>query len=265
MGDLLAQRFRVEAHNDNRRLIAIAVLAAFCLAGARPAAAVPLVIPVLCPAHVGDIIVDIIPGGVAGGFVSNTGGLPRFSPELHSAAVVCGEDHFNSLSQIRFDNHPPVDAAGNRLFSSYDDPPPGGYGNDPNTPGDDTQWADKFPWYWDEEDPPIGTSGGGNHLRDRQLDLDNDGAKEFLQYGDTPHGIADTQLEIVVTLVSLNADGSLHSRHGGFIWNWSNASGQNVATDLEEFVPEPSIGQLLGIGSIGLVLAGAWRRRRRLT
>jgi hypothetical protein len=176
----------------------------------------PLVIPVICNGNpVGSISVDVSPGGtgITGSFTSTVGGPP---PTLGAAAAACGEHHFNWFQVVTADNMPPNDANGNPLMPPYIDPPPGGYS---------FQWADNVPWYWDEHAPPPGTPNF-----DPALLLSAQSAGAVLNFADFPGGTPGTNLSFRTWLVSLNADSSLHSFHGGFSWNWSNATGSNVAT-----------------------------------
>jgi hypothetical protein len=207
-----------------------------------------LTIPVFCDStQVGNIVVNAVAGdGVAGGFTS-TIGMPV---SLAAAAAFCKEDHFNWFQLVTADNMPPVDAGGMRLTPPYVDPPSGGYGNDPTTGGDDTQWGDKLPWYWDEgPDPPAGTPGftDGLNVNDNLSDPNGDGTNETLDYSDDPGGAIGTNLSFFTQLVSLNADGSLHRSDGGFTWDWTNATGTPTASNLQA-IPEPSSIILFGIG-----------------
>ncbi|MBM3814495.1 MAG: PEP-CTERM sorting domain-containing protein [Acidimicrobiia bacterium] len=80
-------------------------------------------------------------------------------------------------------------------------------------------------------------------------------------------------------LVSLNADSSFHSWHGGFSWDWTNAGGKSVASNVKmlkatptkaeyndliggfaDRVPEPETYLLL---ITGLMVFGCMRARLR--
>lgn len=178
-------------------------------------------------------------GGVTGGFMSTTLDADG-KPSLDAAAEKCGEDSFNWHQIVTKDTMPPVDSMGNRLTPPYDDPPPGGYGDDPNTPGDDTQWADDERWYWDEgADPPLGTPGfqDGFHVDDNTVDTDMDGVDDTLRYFDFPRGPAGTELMFTTLLVSIK-DGEFHSYHRGFDWSWSNSTGEARAAGLRQNLTE---------------------------
>lgn len=183
--------------------------------------AAPVVIPINCgnPANlVGNITVNAGGGGVSGGFTSTVGGPP---PTLAAAAAACGEDHFNWYQIVTADNKPPKDAGGNQIPvppPAYVDPPPGGYSN---------QWADQLPWYWDETKPAPGTPN-----YDPNLQLSAQTTADTLKFSDFPGGAANTNLSFATWLVSLNADGSFHSWHEGFTWDWSNASGTGTASNI---------------------------------
>lgn len=184
--------------------------------------------------------------GVSGGFATPLGSLA-------AAAAACGEDHFNWYQRVVEDNMPPVDSAGNRLVPPYDDPPPGGYGNDPNTGDDETQWADDFPWYWDEgPDPPPGTPG----FQDGYHRLDNQPTGSLLKFEDFPGGPDGLSLRFHVALVSLNADNSLHATYGGFDWIYTDPLGRVGPSS--EIVPEPA-----GLALFGFVLFAALKARQR--
>src|SRR5687767_5418479 len=94
---------------------------------------------------VGTMELDPTDDAVFGEFVARR---PDFT--LASAAAFCVEDHFNWLQIVLFARHTPVDSGGQRLTWPFTDPPLGGYGNDPATPGDDTLWADNLQYYWNE-------------------------------------------------------------------------------------------------------------------
>lgn len=211
------------------RRFVTAVLVFVCVLLPGLASAVPITIPVLCGgATVGNISVDVSPtgAGVTGGFTSTTGGPP---PTLAAAAAACGEDHFNWYQIVIADNMPPRDARGNTLTPPYVDPPPGGYSN---------QWADNLPWYWDEYAPPAGTPNF-----DPNLLLSANTTAARLGFADFPGGAAGTNLSFITWLVSLNADSSFHAFEGGFSWDWSNATGRNVASNLLAHNADPTRAQ----------------------
>jgi len=259
------------------RASAVAAVAALVLLWTwGPAAA--LTIPVYTDdgsTQIGVIDVDVSAdgAGVVGGFKSTVGGPP---PTLAAAAAANGEDHFNWLQIVVEDNNPPPGQT-----PPYIDPPPGGY------PG---QWADNLPWYWDEGPPPLPGEPGyeewlnrewGYDLEDNLLDMDEDGLADTLFFEDFPWDDPGTNLKFNTWLVSLNADGSLHSYHEGFEWTWSRpasgggsggGSGRNIFSPgyVDQIVmvsgplaplPEPSSFLLLLCGSLGLLLRGRPRRR----
>lgn len=223
-------------------------------------------IPVICkdPAGndvtVGDIEVDVKADGTG-----VTGGFTAIST-LAAAAAFCHEDHFNWFQAVLADNMPLNDAMGNPLTPPYMDPPLGGYGPP------DTQWGDGLPWYWDEgPDPPAGTDGFDDGFNlDDNISLDG----KTLGFTDCPGGADGTKLEFATWLVSLNANGTLHSFHDGFLWKWSNSAtdpngtavmGQHIPALFGQqmynrLVPEPSSWAL---AVIGLVMCVYGQRRRR--
>ncbi len=234
----------------------------------------PITIPVTAPdgTQVGTINVSESPDGtgVVGGFTSTYPSPPPedAQPSLEGAAEKCGEDHFNWFQVVVQDNDPPNDADGDPVEPPYIDPPDGGY---------EGHWADDDPWYWDEgDDPPPGTEGfeDGYNLEDNLEDENGDGVDDTLGYQDFPWGPVGTSLEFVTFLVSLNADGSLHSFHGGFNWTWEriNPGVANVMGPLDPSVawgfynslavPEPA-SALLGLSGIVLMITFVRRRPRR--
>lgn len=138
-----------------------------------------------------------------------------------SAAASCGEDHFNWL-QIGFTNVPPVDMAGDRLGQFFLDPPFGGYSDDPDTkPGNETRWADQHLYYFDEgpDRPPPGVPGT-THILDATR-------PDALFVEDIPGG--DGVFNLFATfLVSVNADLTLDSFHGGWVWFSDNLPGPGI-------------------------------------
>ncbi len=226
----------------------------------------------------GTIDVQVSPDGkgVIGGFTSSVGD----PPSLAAAAAANGEDHFNWFQVVVRDNMPPNDANGNPLVPPYVDPPPGGYQG---------QWADNLPWYWDEGPPPKpGEPGFENYdpaydLSSNLVDTNDDGVADKLNFEDFPWGPEGTSLEFNTWLVSLNADGSLHSWHGGFAWTWDRPAsggggggggGRNIfpTPDGGQItvisgplapIPEPSSLVLAVAGGLCLALSLAIRRRKR--
>lgn len=237
------------------------------------AAAQAVSIPVICKDAAGNDVtvgdIDVNPSadgtGVTGGFTAVT--------TLAAAAAFCGEDHFNWFQVVLADNMPPNGPAGpgNPLTPPYFDPPLGGYGPP------DTQWGDGLPWYWDEgADPPAGpppTPGfSDGYNLDDNISLDG----KTLHFEDFPGGAAGTSLVFATFLVSLNADGSLHSFHDGFLWTWSNtaanpdgtaAVGQHLAGNqgqqlYNQLVPEPS-SIVLAVLGLAFCAVGCYRHRRQ--
>src|SRR5262245_29801008 len=174
---------------------------------------------------------------------------------LASAAEFCGEDHFNWLQIVLFARHAPVDSGGQPLGWPFVDPPSGGYGDDPNTPGDDTLWADAFPYYWNGgPDPPDGTPGFKSGLS-----LDDNSTLDTLNFLDVPQSPFDDQFIVFFTLLaSVNADGSLHSIHCGYLWTWETTDSGDTVSSFQA-VPEPNTLALIGTGT-----AICWSRRRHL-
>jgi hypothetical protein len=198
----------------------VAAMAIVLLASA---ASLALVIPVTARdgTQVGSIDVGVSPDGtgIVGGFTSSYGD-PN---SLDAAAKKCGEHHFNWYQVVTSDNDPPTLPDGSKPVPPYIDPPTGGYSG---------QWADGLPWYWDEgEPPPPGTPGfePGYHLHDNLTDKNGDGINDTLDFVDYPYGPPPTHVTFETWLVSCNADGSLHSFHGGFSWEYHNPPGAEAA------------------------------------
>ena len=207
----------------------VVVIAAILMLLLSPSMSDALSIPVNAPdgTQVGTIDVGVTPGGdgIVGGFTS-THGDPA---SLDAAAKKCGEHHFNWFQVVVADTNPPNGADGTPMVPPYVDPPPGGYQG---------QWADGLPWYWDEgDDPEPGTPGfeDGYHLDDNLVDTNGDGVKDKLGFADYPYSPPPTHVEFKTWLVSCNADGSLHSFHGGFSWTYDNPPAEGLAgvDDLE--------------------------------
>lgn len=155
-------------------------------------------------------------------------------------------------------NHAPVDKNGNPLTPPFLDPPLGGYGNNPATPGDDTLWADSLPWYWNEGPVPDPKPPGfkeGYHIDDFTDD-------HTLQFEDFPRWPDDTQqIRFRTRLVSVFEDGRFHKYHGGWEWTWTSTGGGTVGGF--QNLPEPTVwaAMLTGFGLIGVAL----RQRLRHT
>jgi len=195
-------------------LAAVAISMVMAIA---PAAALTIDVKADDGTKVGEVRVHIAPdgSGVMGGFVSSYGD----PPSLDAAAQKCGEDHFNWYQLVMGDNMPPHGPDGKLVSAPYWDPPLGGYG------WPDTQWADGLPWYWDEgPDPAKGTPGfvNGLNVDDNKHDPNGDGADEVLGFADFPAGPVGTEVQFQTWLVSVNADGSIHEFHEGFVWSWTN-------------------------------------------
>ncbi len=194
------------SRNRVARYLAMLGVSLACHASAHSA---PITRDITCDGMVvGTISVDIMGAGVKGGFSSNA---PMFAT-LAAAAAKCNEHHFNWYQVVTADNMAPKDSGGNQLMPPYVDPPAGGYQN---------QWADDLPWYWDEgPDPPANTPG----FEDGYNVADNTTATT-LNFEDFPGGADGTNVKFMTWLVSLNADGSFHSFHEGFSWEYDDPAG----------------------------------------
>jgi len=225
----------------------IAALAIVTALGITPAIALTIDVTAADGTKVGEVRVHLAPdlSGVMGGFVSSYGD----PPSLGAAAAKCGEDHFNWYQLVMSDNNPPHGPDGKPLTAPYWDPPLGGYG------WPDTQWADRLPWYWDEgPNPPPGTPGFDSRYKteNRLFDPNGDGVKEVLDYQDFPGGPLGTEVQFQTWLVSLNADGSLHSFHGGFSWTWTNPDVDPEGNAFRRWLPPGSGLAFLDEGQIPL-------------
>ncbi|MDY0170031.1 MAG: hypothetical protein RBS80_26035 [Thermoguttaceae bacterium] len=202
--------------------------------------------------------------GITGGFTSTVPKPPPpdAKPSLAGALEQLGEHHFNWFQVVVKDNHPP---AGHT--PPYIDPPNGGaFG----------QWADDKPWYWDETKPkgPPYPEGYNEdyHWEYQQADTNGDGVLDTFKFEDFPWGEPGTDLEFYTWLVSCNADGSLHSFHGGFNWTWKRGS---VLCDIVgpvssalayqyyySLIPEPTSAMLAGVACACLMMMRLVRRPR---
>jgi hypothetical protein len=205
-----------------------------------------LTIPITCDGvNVGDVSVNLVPGGIRGSF---SGRIPDF-PTLSQAAQQCGEDHFNWYQVVIRDTNPPLDANGNQLAAPYLDPPLGGYSN---------QVADNLPGYWDEG--PGFTDVSNPFTLVANLDTHDIPTATTLFFSDFPNDAIGTQLEFKTWLLSVNADGSFHSLEGAdFVWEWTRlADGTRVSSNLH--IVEPETVALMGLGLLALLVT----RRRRI-
>jgi hypothetical protein len=168
-----------------------------------------ITVPIFCgsnPNAIGEVTVNANGTGISGGFTSlvpNPG-----TPSLAGAAAACGEDHFNWYQIVTADNQTPAG-----LTVPYVDPPSGGY-----PIAFDNTWADTLPWYYDEWNPspvpPGRTFVPG-------LTIQSKTHPNLLDFGDFPGGAAGLNLSFKTWLVSLNANGSLHTFHSGFSWDYT--------------------------------------------
>lgn len=157
---------------------------------------------------------------------------------LQGAATFNGEDHFNWVQFVIADNHPPVDNGGNPLVPPYIDPPPGGYG------GDDPQWADNLPGYYDVTQPPPGTLGFHPTLLLSAHTFEFD-----LTFSDYPTDVAGTNLSFETFLDSEDPSGDVMDIYPvGFSWDWTNPPGSAENLEQVRRVPEPSTASFLIVG-----------------
>ena len=167
--------------------------------------------------------------GMTASFTSTTGGPPA---TLAAAAAACGENHFNWYQIVTVDNQLPPG-----LTVPYVDVPSGGY-----DPTFDNTWADRLPWYWDEE-TPVAVPPGRVFNADLQLSANT--TVDTLRFSDLPGGRAGLHLHFMTWLVSLNADNSLHGFHEGFEWDFdkptNNAS--RVASNITALTDPPTFAQ----------------------
>ena len=168
-----------------------------------------LTVPIFCgsnPNAIGEITVNASGTGISGGFSSFVP-VPG-PPTLAGAAAACGEDHFNWYQIVTAATMPPPG-----FTAPFIDPPPGGY----PIAFDDT-WADTLPWYYDEWQP--GPTPPGRTL-DEELQISSRTHTNLLDFGDFPGGAPGFNASFKTWLVSLNADGSLHTFHSGFSWDYT--------------------------------------------
>lgn len=210
-----ALKMAISARLGWRAAAALAALASLVISQAAA-----LEIPVKCNGNqVGKIDVNISGAGVSGNFIS-TVGTP---PSQAAAAAACGEHHFNWY-QTASGTHPLI--------------PGGGPQVDPLSGGQSTLWADTLPWYLDEVRPPNPLPAGKTSPPTTippggQTEVEASTSGANLAYSDFPGGPDGTNVMFMTWLVSLNADGSWHSWHPGFSWNFVNpADGPPAANGL---------------------------------
>jgi hypothetical protein len=172
-------------------------------------------IPVFCdngdPTQIGTIDVNPSGTGISGGFTSMIG-----SPaSLTAAAQYCGEHHFNWYQVVTADNQAPPGST-----PPYIDVPPGGY-----PVAFDSTWADNLPWYYDEDCCVVPNPLPPGRVHNPALGLGANTTPDTLNFGDFPGGGNGLNLSFKTWLVSLFADGSFHSFHAGFSWNFSIPGG----------------------------------------
>jgi hypothetical protein len=206
-----------------------------------------LTIPVSCGGtHVGDITAKIINPAAVDPAVRSVGVHADFSsvvgmpPSLTAAANACGEHHFNWYQVVIVDNFPPTGADGRKLTPPYVDPAPGGYSADPTqVPPFPKLIADNLPWFWNEGPNPAPGSpeGEAKHINEH-TQINN------LEFEDQPNGPQGQSLAFITWLVSLNKDGSLHSFHEGFAWQWvrSPITGNRMVLSLQPVTIPPLAG-----------------------
>lgn len=169
--------------------------------------AAPITFDVAC----GGATVGVVNVGKSGSGIDGTFETLGHAGTLAAAAAACGEDHFNWYQVVMADNQAPRDRAGNQLNPPYVDVPPNGY-----DAAFDPTWSDTLPWYFDEYEPPAGTANV-----ERGLLLSSQTGNTSLGFEDFPGGENGLSLSFKTWLVSLNADSSFHSFHGGFSWDFS--------------------------------------------
>ena len=212
--------------------IGTARLFATVLVAALPPSVQAISIDVKCGgSSVGSITVATDGTGIKGSFVSSVGGPP---PTLADAAKACNEDHFNWYQVRVGGGAPPPAADGTVPKIPFVDPPPGGWGYG---------WADKLPWYWDEQSPADGKNPDGTAYDDvYQLKKQTSG--DTLKYADYPGG---SDKVFNTWLVSLNNDGSFHSWHEGFKWTYTDATTSVSGIEALNFFPgDPLYKDLIG-------------------
>lgn len=259
--------------------VAFAAAAAVLLWGFAAVADSSVTFPVTTPGPGGTVVGNVTvkvtddPGppqnkGITGGFTSTVPQPPPpgTEPSISGALQALGEDHFNWF-QVVVKDEPPAGRPPGQT-PPYIDPPSGGAWG---------QWADSKPWYFDEETPPEPHPPGyepryhwENPYNNR--DTDGDGTLDTFWYEDFPYGPVGTDLEFYTWLVSCNADGSLHSFHGGFNWTWKRGSVLcDIAGPLPDslayqyyyatIIPEPASVILASLGIACLVIVSMVRRR----
>jgi len=197
---------------------------------------------VMCEGElVGYINLSVRGATIKGRFIS----LRGVPPSLKAAAKLCNEHHFNwyqIVKEIDRDLSSLSDGDGNKLDAPFVDPPPGGFRED-NKP---TLWADQLPWLYNEGyPPPKGTPEFKDMMLDDMLDdqipFKGDKIIDSLLFEDRPEKHPDeTRICFHTWLVSLKDDGSFHSWHDGFSWDWiSDRHGNARITNLKKLDRDP--------------------------
>lgn len=183
---------------------------------------------------VGVLEVFVIRGDIVATFESS---VPANNPTPAEAARRLGFHHFNFYQVVTADNRPPVRSDNmTRLVPPYVDPASGGWGNDPDTPANDTKWADNLPWYLDEGPgkPPQGVPRVTGHV-------DQSVKGENVLYHDRPnHPTGNTTRSFKTWLVGLDNKAALKSWIQGFSWDWTkDAQGRISITNVRWLMGNP--------------------------
>lgn len=151
-------------------------------------------------------------------------------PTLKAAAALENGDHFNWYQIVTRDDHPPFDAKGKRLKVPYVDPPPGGYGKDPEAKKGQQEsglrWADYLPWFYNENN-----TGKPADAVFVAANIKSKTEENLLRFSDAPSDPHDeTTVSFKTWLVLVNSKGALVSFFGGFSWDFvKSTTGVEIA------------------------------------
>ena len=141
-----------------------------------------------------------------------------------------GGDHFNWFQQVVEPDGFGVRADGTALTSPFVDPPLGGFGDDPQTPGDDSLWADNKLPYWNEQEAPPGASGNHAFFRlDRHTGphpVFGSPNLEMIDFPSRPTSVGSVlKFETYLTVVDLQAN--IVKNLYMIEWTWAKSAGSD--------------------------------------
>ena len=132
--------------------------------------------------------------------------------------------HLNWYQVVVKDTNPPLDDEGKPLKVPFVDPPPGGYAPSGGQP---RRWADKLPWYYQEE---MSVELGKPHVLSHIKKMASQMSPGSLSFGDSPHGsfTGNQKISFKTWLVLVNDKGALLDWGPGFSWDWEQEQPCNL-------------------------------------